>query len=223
MKNRLSKSLMTLLICLAIFGCRDKANEANMSEAEPAKVADASSEKYIVNVTESFIEWKGFKPTATHNGVIRIEYGNINTNNDVLSVGKVVIDMSSISVLDLEGDMKSNLENHLKGTVEGKEGDFFNVKMFPEAIFEITNIAAIENGAFNLSGNLTIKGVKNNITFPVKVTEDEQSLTINSEPFTIDRTKWGINFGSKSVFDNLGDKFINDEIELKITVKAKKE
>jgi hypothetical protein len=31
-----------------------------------------------------------------------------------------------------------------------------------------------------------------------------------------------VNYGSKSVFDGLGDKFINDEIELMIEVKAKK-
>ena len=47
-------------------------------------------------------------------------------------------------------------------------------------------------------------------------------MTIESEAFTIDRTKWGVNYGSKSVFDDLGDKFINDDIELKILVSAKK-
>lgn len=46
---------------------------------------------------------------------------------DVVEVGKFIIDMNIIIDLDFEGDMKVNLENYLKGIVEGKEGDFFNV------------------------------------------------------------------------------------------------
>jgi len=37
----------------------------------------------------------------------------------------------------------------------------------------------------------------------------------------IDRTKWDVNYGSKSLFDNLGDKFISDNIELQIELQAK--
>jgi hypothetical protein len=47
-------------------------------------------------------------------------------------------------------------------------------------------------------------------------------MTLNTEVFTINRTDWGVNYGSKSVFENLGDKFINDDIELKISIKANK-
>ena len=47
-------------------------------------------------------------------------------------------------------------------------------------------------------------------------------MTIQSEAFIIDRTQWGVNYGSKSIFDDLGDKFINDDMELKILILAKK-
>ena len=131
--------------------------------------------------------------------------------------------MNSIVSTDMdEGQYKTNLENHLKGTVEGKEGDFFDVTKFPTGAFEITGSKAMEGGKTMLSGNLALKGQKHNISFPVKVTTEGDMITIASEAFTIDRTKWGINYGSKSVFDNLGDKFINDDMELKITVQAKK-
>jgi polyisoprenoid-binding protein YceI len=109
----------------------------------------------------------------------------------------------------------------LKGTVEGKEGDFFNVTQFPTGAFEVTGVSD-EGGKTMLSGNLTLKGVKQNITFPVSVANVGDELTITSDAFTIDRTKWGVNYGSKTVFDNLGDKFISDEIELKINVVAYK-
>ena len=45
-------------------------------------------------------------------------------------------------------------------------------------------------------------------------------VQVKSETFTIDRTKWGINYGSKSIFDNLGDKFIDDDMEITIDVTA---
>ena len=73
-----------------------------------------------------------------------------------------------------------------------------------------------------LSGNLTLKEAKNNVTFPVKVSNTNDGLVLTSETFTIDRSKWNVKYGSKSFFDDLGDKFINDDIELKITVKATK-
>jgi hypothetical protein len=47
-------------------------------------------------------------------------------------------------------------------------------------------------------------------------------MTLTSKPFSIDRTKWGVNYGSKSIFDNLGDKFINDDIGLEIELHASK-
>ncbi|MFT4780820.1 MAG: hypothetical protein ACJAZK_000675 [Psychroserpens sp.] len=47
-------------------------------------------------------------------------------------------------------------------------------------------------------------------------------MTIESEAFTIDKTKWGVNYESKSIFDDLGDKFVNDDMELKIMILAKK-
>lgn len=218
----MKKVYLFLTVTLTFFACNDKAKEANTSEAAPAKVAEVSAAKYTINPTESQIEWKGFKPTGTHNGVIFIKDGTINMDEVNIVGGNVVINMSSLRVLDLEGEGKTKLENHLKGTVEGMEGDFFNVNEYPEATFEITGTTAIENGGFNLSGNLSMKGEKHNITFPVKVSVNGDDLVIKSEAFTIDRTKWGVNYGSKSVFDNLGDSFINDEMELKITVTATK-
>ena len=64
-----------------------------------------------------------------------------------------------------------------------------------------------------VSGNLTMKDQTHNVTFPASVSFNENTMSLQSETFAIDRTKWGVNYGSKSVFDNLGDKFINDEIE----------
>ncbi len=214
---------LSLVFLLSIAGCKDKAEEANTSEAEAAAISESSSEKFTVNVSESAIEWKGFKPTGSHNGIISLDNGVFETNDGTLQSGTFLINMNTITVTDIEaGDGKEDFEAHLKGTIEGKENHFFDVSKFPTAAFEITSTEALDTGKTKLSGNLAIKDQKHNISFPVNITHDGDQMTIESESFIIDRTKWNVNYGSKSIFEDLGDKFINDDIELKISIKAKK-
>lgn len=223
MTMKFLKSMLLVVVMVAFSSCKDKADAATTSEIEEAAEMESTSVTYNVSVEESTINWKGFKPTGTHTGTIAIQEGTMSTNADGLESGSFVIDMKSINVTDLAaGEGKENLEAHLMGTVEGKEGDFFNVNQFPTANFVITGIKATENGMAKLSGNLTLKGKTQNVSFPVSVYDEGDKMTLKSDSFTIDRTKWGITYGSKSFFDNLGDKFINDEMELQILVIAKK-
>ncbi len=213
MKKQIFNILTIIAIGFAVVACKDKAKEANTSEAEAATVAESTSAKYVANVGESTIEWKGFKPTGTHNGTIALESGVFTTNGGEIHSGTFLIDMNSITNLDIPADKEGNakLVGHLKSA------DFFDVEKFPSAAFEVTGLEGNM-----LSGNLTIKGTKNNVSFPVTVSNDGENMTLTSEAFTIDRSKWNVKYGSKSFFDNLGDKFINDDIELKISIKAKK-
>ena len=71
-----------------------------------------------------------------------------------------------------------------------------------------------------LAGNLTLKDATNNVTFPVTVTNEADVLTVSSDVFKIDRSKWNVKYGSKSFFDDLKVKVFNVDIELKISVKA---
>lgn len=220
MKKIVLNVALMAFIGLGAISCKNKENNAEVTEAqEVAEVEMASS--LTVDTDASVIEWKGSKPTGTHNGTVQLAEGTMDVQEDQIKAGSFVIDMTTITDLDLEGDMKDNLEAHLKGTVEGKEGDFFNVNKYPTAAFEITNITESE-GKTMVSGNLTMKEKTHNITFPATITMEGDSVQLKSETFSIDRTLWDVNYGSKSVFDNLGDKFINDEIELTISVVASK-
>ena len=49
------------------------------------------------------------------------------------------------------------------------------------------------------------------------------TIILRSEPFTIDRSNWNVRFRSKSFFKDLGEKYIDNDIELTIVVKASKE
>ncbi|MGB5944110.1 MAG: YceI family protein [Leeuwenhoekiella sp.] len=221
MKKTLLSTFGLLFFVGLMTSCKgEKNNETEASEAEEvAEVAETAS-SFMVQPNASMIEWSGSKPTGKHNGTVQLESGVIKVMDSTLS-GTFLIDMTTIDVEDLEGDQKASLEAHLKGTTEGKEDHFFNVENYPDAAFEITGVTKKE-GKTMVSGNLTIKDQKKNIEFPATYEVNGDTMTFTSEPFTIDRTNWNVNYGSKSVFDNLGDQFVSDDIELTVKLKAAK-
>jgi len=221
MKKTIFNLFMIAGITMATLGCKNENKEANTEDAQEVAVANTEAFEFIVDTTASVIEWKGEKPTGTHTGTIKLSQGTFKANDSVVESGTFVVDMKSLEVTDLEGEDKLKLESHLMGTVEGKEGDFFNVEKYPNTTFEVTGISQ-KDGKTMLQGNLTMKEETKNVEFPVSISMNGDTLELTSDSFVIDRTKWGVNYGSKSVFDTLGDKFINDEIELTINLKAYK-
>ncbi|THF49930.1 YceI family protein [Flavobacterium supellecticarium] len=221
----MKKGILSLFVLatLSLASCKkETTNEAEIKETVEAPVTSNEAVKFNVDAKASSINWVGSKPTGKHTGTINIKNGELYAKDGVIETGKVFIDMTSIAVTDLKGDEKTSLEGHLKGL--GKESDvdhFFNTKKYPEAVFEITKVTE-EAGKKMVEGNLTLKDITKSVKFPASITADANGISIESEPFTINRTLWNVNYGSKSVFDNLGDKFINDDIELKVSVKATK-
>jgi len=210
---------LVMVSALVLTSCK---KENNAADAEEVATASDEATPYMLVADGSVIEWVGSKPAGKHNGTIAVTNGEIYLNNGKIESGKFTIDMNSITVLDLAaGEGKEDLEAHLKGTAEGKEDHFFDVAKYPEATFEITNVNTVD-GQTNIEGNLTMKGITKNVKFPASILVDEDTLTITSESFAINRTDWEVNYGSKSIFDDLKDKFIEDNIELKVAVKASK-
>ena len=227
MKN--TKAICSLLFCfIFLISCKNEVKEEEQlledsslpEENLSKKEADISGD-YTLDIENSKIAWVGFKPAGTHNGEIKIKSGKFNIENTTIVGGKFVADMSSISVLDLEGDERKDLEQHLKGTNQGEEDHFFNVKKYPTAKFEINSVEK-SGKKYLVNGALTIKGVTNDIEFLANYSfgEDPNTMKFISDEFGIDRTKWNVKYMSKSVFDDLKERFIDDEIKLKVAFKA---
>lgn len=220
----MKKSILSLFVLATLFlnvACKGEKNETG--EAGDVATASVESTTYIVNTETSIIEWIGSKPTGKHNGVINLKSGELAVKNDSIESGMFIIDMNSIVVTDLKiGDGKEDLEGHLKGTGD-KEGEdhFFNVGKFPEGTFEISSITS-ENGKATVNGNLTLKGVTKPVNFSATVTYEGDTMMLTSDSFLINRTQWNVNYASKSIFDDLKDKFVNDDIELVVKLKATK-
>ena len=69
-----------------------------------------------------------------------------------------------------------------------------------------------------IRGNLKLKDVTKNISFPARVDLDGNTLKAKSN-FDIDRTQWQMNYGNDKT---LGDKFISETVNIELDLKAKK-
>ena len=77
--------------------------------------------KKNIDITESYITWTGKKILGSHTGTINLKKGYLEMEGDILSGGKFIVDMTSITVNDLEGEYKGKLERHLKS------GDLYKI------------------------------------------------------------------------------------------------
>lgn len=222
MKKHFVKIALVSMIVFGAVSCKEKGGNTDISETKEVAESSASAVNFNIDTKKSMIKWKGFKPGTTHTGTINLSSGTLAAVERDIQSGNFELDMNTITNTDLNpGEGKENLEAHLKGTAEGKEKDFFNVTEYPTASFEITGVEG-ESGNITVNGNLTIKDKTQNVQFPAVVSFPGDEIFLKSKPFSIDRTQWGINFMSKSVFDNLKDKFIDDNIELTIELHGKK-
>jgi len=156
-----------------------------------------------VDASKSTVKWLGKKVTGEHFGSIAVKEGSLEVANGKVTGGKVVIDMASLTVEDIkDAGTNGKLVGHLKAD------DFFGVATFPTAELVITKV---EGTSF--SGNLTIKGITNPTVFTATSTKEGKSTTYKGT-LTIDRSKFNVKYGSKSFFDNLGDKAIYDDFSL---------
>lgn len=166
--------------------------------------------KKQVDVESSTIEWTGKKITgATHKGNIQLKEGFLNlTEEGQLAGGEFVMDMNTIVVTDLEGEYKTKLENHLN------DDDFFGVNKFATSKLVITKVEPKTGNEYEVTGDLTIKGKTEPVTFNMLVEEGTANAKV-----IIDRTKYGIRYGSGSFFSNLGDNTINNNFVLDVNLK----
>jgi len=162
--------------------------------------------KKDVKVTDSTITWTGHKLTGKHEGTINLKEGTLTFDAKKLIAANFIIDMTSINTTDLKGEGKTNLDGHLKSD------DFFNVKEFPTATFKTTEISLKEkSGSYDVTGDMTIKGITNPVTFTMHVTEHSATAKLK-----VNRAKHKVKYGSSSFYDNLKDKVISDEFDLDI-------
>lgn len=223
MKNRLLINIL-VLFCIGLASCSggSEGTVVVVKAGVPKKVGSVSTTTTLVQLdtVSSHVGWIGRKPGGIHSGTLKLQRGYFEFSGQEMVGGRVIFNMSTISDVDLsDSESRVKLEKHLKSA------DFFNVAQYPTSDFVITKVTPdTRKGSdyFTIEGNLTIKGITKSIAFPGKIVIGDKDIVAQVGPVAINRTDWGVNYGSKSIFDNLKDKFIDDNIELTFSLVAAK-
>jgi polyisoprenoid-binding protein YceI len=162
------------------------------------------------DVASSTISWKGYKTMGSHEGTIELQSGNLMIDGDAIT-GSFIAKMSTIK----HAGGNAKLEKHLKSK------DFFDIEVFTTSKFEITGTEKKDEKLY-VTGNLSIKDITKEITFPAAITKGDGMVTLTSETFQINRVDYNIQYKSKNFLNNLKEKFIKDEFDLKVSIVVKK-
>jgi polyisoprenoid-binding protein YceI len=135
---------------------------------------------------DSFMTWTGRKIGWFHDGTVDISLGAIVIDDDANAAAKFIIDMNSIVITDMSQDnpMYNQLLNHLRD-------GFFDVRSYPTVVFDLKKAIKKSSIMYDMIGDLKIKWVTREITFPAQVEFVDQSLFVRAN-FFIDRTQWWI-------------------------------
>lgn len=204
MKNkRLTLASITLLTFI-FSGCEnpaDKTADASVTDSvEPA--AESVVDTRYRFADSSTIGFVGSKVTGSHDGSFKQFDGYFTVDPQQQVTGGVIsIDMSS-TVSDNE-----KLTGHLKSE------DFFHVENYPDTVFTVTGVRKDSETNYQISGNLKMRGVEKNVTFPAIVSKSGDTIQIDAE-FDINRQDWNIVYAGKA------DDLIRDEVVLKLNLTA---
>lgn len=166
---------------------------------------------------ESKVVWKGHYGLSIvdgHHGVIEGVTGSITIGSDgKIQKGEFTLDISTIKVLDMETEKgRNDLAEHLKSD------DFFAVGEYPKGFFSILTVTYGDKNSATIDGFLSLKGVSNKVSIPVSMKSDGKSIQASGS-VTINRTKWNINHQSASIFGNLKDDAISDDVVIELDLR----
>lgn len=212
--------LLSGFIIAASISCEraPKGDEAKIGEEQEGVVPTGVT--FAVDTSRSYVKFTGRGVGKNHPGIFKLNYGAVGVMNDSLSGGSFVINISSMKMEQKGADIENKLRPHLLS------GDFFDAERFGTARFEITNVAPyepkdgskslVEGANYSVSGNLTLKGVTRNVTFPAHVQLEGNTLKGRAN-FDIDRTQWNMNYGNDRT---LGDQFISETVNIELYIEA---
>ncbi len=170
---------------------------------------------FKLDASKSTFKWTGKKVTGSHWGYIKFSDGTLSVEKNQVKGGSFTVDMTSITAEDTKGEWGAKLEGHLKAD------DFFGVDKNPKSTLVLKSLTAKGGNNFDVKADLMIKGVTSEVNFPATIVVSATDVKATAS-FKIDRTKFGLKYGSGSFFDNLGDKAIDNDFMVDVNIVASK-
>lgn len=147
--------------------------------------AHAAVPKWQIIPNESSITFTGVQNNAPASGSFKKFSGEISFDPNQLNASTVtiIIDMNSLSM------------SYSDFTVTLMSADWFNVKLFPQAIFKANEFAKIANNQYQAKGTLTIRDKTEPLTLTFTAEELSKTKGHVKGTTTVKRTVFGIGQG----------------------------
>ncbi|MEP2936038.1 MAG: YceI family protein [Gilvibacter sp.] len=154
--------------------------------------------------TTALLEWQGKAAFSSYSpaGTLKVDKASITIKNDSILAMIVSVDMTTLS------QENKQLEGHLR------DADFFNVTVYSKASFTLTKAVKINAKTIVLEGLMTIRGKTQQELINAQITEVNKQYVISFD-HTFDRTSYGINYNSPSIFKRIKENAIEDDFTLK--------
>lgn len=226
MKTFLQRTYGLIIFAIAVYAvsCEKAPKGDDVVITDQVLPKTGGGETFIVDTVNSWIRFTGYGVGKNHPGTFKLNYGRVTASEQQVTGGIFVMDITSMA-MEQDGDMIENkLRPHLLS------GDFFDAATFGTSRFEITGVetykpreeekkSLVDGANFAVSGNLQIKDVTKNITFPARIDMDGNTLKAKAN-FDIDRRQWQMNYGNDKT---LGDKFISEKVNIEFYLEARSE
>jgi polyisoprenoid-binding protein YceI len=172
---------------------------------------------HALDLAESRVVWIGRNLLNKHWGHVPLSSGSVEFKSGLPVRGEATLDLRRITCADLAGDpLHDVLIRHLESD------DFFDVDRFPEARFAFDRAEPCSDrpGCCNLKlhGQLTLRGVTKPLVVDAAAGITPEGRAALQSAFAIDRTEWGVLYGSGRFFRSLAGHLVNDEIELQLRI-----
>jgi polyisoprenoid-binding protein YceI len=163
---------------------------------------------YALDLAESSIRFLGKNSLVgkKHNGTIGFASGSLTVQDTLVSAAEFVLDMSSLASAGFDDEEEgNNFAGHLKSA------DFFDVENHPTATVKLVSV---NDKVYKVKGeaDVTIKGITKRLPIHFSVAPSNENRINIGGSLLLNRTDFGVNYGSGSLFDNLGDNVIDDEV-----------
>jgi hypothetical protein len=197
----MTSTVWTGVVALSVLGFIGSPSPRSRAAVSPAEYRGGPPDTLVVNPRASSIHWKGsgFGGRAVREGTIGMGKGMFVIRHQQLTSGVFTVDMRQ-------------LDAALRGE------DFFDVARNPGAHFHSTGMKRVSENRWEVSGDLTMRGVTRPISFLTDVRWEELGHMVATSTFTIDRREWGIGTCGAGIANDVAD----PGIRLTITLDARR-
>jgi len=170
-------------------------------------MANAAAPAWQIVPSESSITFTGIQNNAPASGSFKKFTGTINFDPNQLNDSKVKMVVDINSVTTTYSDLTSTLITD----------DWFNVKLFPNAVFEASQFTKMGDNKYQATGTLTIRDKTVPVTLLFETKELSATKVLAKGSATIKRSQFGVGQGEWADTDT-----VKDDVQVNFIITANK-